>query len=308
MNTRSQCISVDLDGYRCYAAIHGLPDATTDVDPILATALPRMLEIFDDIDLRATLFCVGRDLAEPQVGNLLAAAHGAGHELASHSFSHFYDLRSRDRGTITDEIVRCEQAIEALSGDRPRGFRTPGYNIGPSIAGVLAERGYLYDSSILPCPSYYAAKGTVMGLLKLRGRPSRSQMALPQTLSAPIRPYRASAAHPWRRGKDLWQIPMAVVPGVRLPVIGTTLTLMGPRIASVLMPVLRLAHPRLLNLELHAIDFVDHSDSPALSALSAQQIDLRTSAARKIGTLRTVFRELARGGTFRTLASALDHL
>jgi hypothetical protein len=101
---------------------------------------------------------------------------------------------------------------------------------------------------------------------------------------------------------------MAVLPGLRLPVIGTTLNMMGPRGFSALKPSLLVAHPRLLNLEFHAIDFVDRHDSSLLNTLAAHQPDLRTSVSRKIRTARSVFEELSRAGAFRPLESALDLL
>jgi hypothetical protein len=296
----SACVSVDLDALRCYTAIHGFPDPDVEHDPVLHKGLTRFLELFEQEGIRATFFCVGRDLSDPSYAGLLSQAASAGHELANHTENHFYDLRSRSESTIQSEISACEERLNGLSAERCVGFRTPGYNLSPAIAQVLAERDYLYDSSVFPCPPYYAAKGAVMGLLGLIGRPSRSQMTLAAHLTAPRCSYRMDPSRPFSRAVDakLWQIPVAVSRRLRLPIIGTTLRWTG-------VPNKDPAFRGIFNLEFHAIDLVDASDLGIPAALVGRQRDLRTSVAQKRDVFRRAFSSLRSGYAFRRLRDAL---
>ena len=307
----SACVSVDLDGVACYKAIHGelSGSAMASDDPILTTGVERMLDFFERHEVPATLFCIGNTLSEPRLHRLLEGAHEAGHELANHTQHHLYDLRTQRPDVIASEITDAEVAIAQISGRPPVGFRAPGYNIAAPISRVLERRGYRYDSSIFPSPSYWAAKGVVMGAMRVVGRKSRSQMTLPGTLTAPTRPYRCDPNRPWRRdGGGIWQLPIAVVPGTRAPVIGTTLHAMGRRGFASIEPVMRLANRKLFNLELHAIDFVDATDHPTLGALASVQPDLRIDISKKLATYRDVLKILGDHWTLRTLRDAVDVL
>src|SRR5262249_31145865 len=103
----------------------------------------------------------------------------------------------------------------------------PGYDVSPSVFSVLAEIGYRYDSSVFPSPPYFAAKALVMAAMALRGQPSGSVLADPRGLLAPSQPYRPDLARPWRRGQaPLVELPVAVDPWLRVPLIGTSIILL----------------------------------------------------------------------------------
>lgn len=312
---RAACVSVDLDALGCYTAIHGLPAPDpAQPDPVLRRALPRMLEDFHHHRVRATLFCVGQDLRDPEIRELLRQAAVEGHELANHSWSHLYHLRSQPIEQMVQELARVEEALTPLCGQRPVGFRTPGYNLSPQLAELIRARGYLYDSSLLPSAPYYAAKGAVMLAGALRGQPSRSQMTLPWTLACPRRPYLADTGHPWRPARSperaLWEIPMAIAPGLRVPLIGTSLHLFGKSGFAAMVPALRRLYPRLFNLEFHAIDWVDHQDPGLPEALTGRQPDLRVKVQPKRGLYGAVFGQLRRAydGQMWTLRQAMGLL
>src|SRR5579884_1642607 len=150
-------VSVDLDPLACYYRIHGLgepPRALADV--VLRRALPRWLELFARRGIQATLFVVGGDLdGNPHSRGsraLIGEAARAGHELGNHSFGHPYDLDRLPRERVAEEIDRAHERIAEAGTVAPVGFRAPGYNLSPTIVDVLIERGYRYDSSILPAP------------------------------------------------------------------------------------------------------------------------------------------------------------
>ncbi|MCA1827918.1 MAG: polysaccharide deacetylase family protein [Myxococcales bacterium] len=266
-------VSVDLDGLGCYAAIHGLPpleDRWLRVVP--ETALGRFLELFEALRLPATFFVIG---SEAQYYRSLP---GPPHEIASHSFAHDYAMSRWPAPEIARDLERCEQAL----GSKPRGFRAPGYTISPALLDAVRERGYLYDSSLLPSPVYYAAKAAAIGWYALRRRKSVSILGAPGQLFASRRPH-------LRRG--LRELPIATTPLLRAPVIGTTVLAL-PRLA-------RLAGD-FVNLELHAIDLLDASDVPP--ELAAAQPGLRMPVSGKLRRLRSVLSSLP--GEARTLEVA----
>lgn len=302
------CLTVDLDSLACYRDIHGLEPAGHErADAAYAVGVRRLLDFFADAAVPATLFVVGRDAEHPAHAALLREAVEAGHELGNHTYSHFYDLPERAASVQRDEIARGEDAIAQASGARPVGYRAPGYNITPQILQIVTERDYLYDSSVFPCPPYYFAKGAIMAWQKVTGRPSRSAMTAPQTLLAPIGPYRPKRGRLWRHDPNSHypvEIPMCLVPGVRFPIIGTSLQMIKAGGFDAVYPLLRRSYRRIFQLEFHAIDFMDADDvDPALVDV---QPDLRVPWHRKRDIYAHVIARLREAYTFATLADAVD--
>ena len=307
---RLASISIDLDGLDLYHSIHGLEPPDPGRDLIHEVAIPRFLELFDELGVSSTLFVVTKYLGSSSVVQVLDSAQTAGHELASHTHSHPYDLGALARSEIEAEIDSAANQMEACFGRRPRGFRSPGYGVNGTIIDCLEQRGYAYDSSIFPCPQYYLAKGLVMTLMRLRGKRSGSFMTDPRGLLAPTQPYRPHRKRFFRPGKpsrSLWEIPMCVVPGVRLPIIGTSLAVLGYRYFSAAYPILRLTQSY-LNFEFHGIDLLDSKDSGVSPLLSEKQPDLHHSVAEKRDTFKRVFQRAARDYELVNLVDMTEHL
>lgn len=302
-------VSVDLDEVGCYTAIHGLSLEAHELrfDAVYAQALPRLVSLFEELDLRATFFAIGRDLALEANRERLRALHAQGHEIANHSLHHYYDLTRRSEAVQRAEIEGAAAVIEDVVGVRPVGFRAPGYTVSDSLLRVVQESGALYDSSVFPCPSYYAAKATVMGAMRALGRKSHSVLDHPKVLLAPADPYRISAAAYYRRGEGLWELPIGLTQGVtgRLPFIGTSVITAGVTGARLLA---KLAGRRsFVNLELHGIDLADAA-LDNLGALRPYQPDLRLSQLEKRAALKSAIRTLkADGFRFVTLREAAQH-
>ena len=51
---------------------------------------------------------------------------------------------------LVRELERTETAVQRATGQRPIGFRGPGYSWSTTLLEILADRGYLYDASTLP--------------------------------------------------------------------------------------------------------------------------------------------------------------
>ena len=293
-------ISVDLDEIPNYFAIHGLEPSKEASTAVYDVALDRLESFAEGARVPLTLFAVGSDLARPESAARLAQAKRRGHEIGNHSLDHRYDLTRLDARAIAEQIELGARAIERATGEAPVGFRAPGYTITDEVFAALAEQGFAYDSSVFPCPSYWAAKAAAIGMISFRGRASRSIVDTPAVLLAPTRPYFVGSPY-WTRGSGLLELPIQVTRGARLPYIGTTLTLAGPTRAGLLTRMC--LGEQLVNLELHGIDVLDADDG--LELLRPYQPDVRVPRARKLETLHVVVEVLRGAGySFVTLAEA----
>jgi peptidoglycan/xylan/chitin deacetylase (PgdA/CDA1 family) len=142
-------LSLDLDNKWSYMKTHR--DAGWQTYPsYLNVVVPRVLQFLADRDLTITFFLVGRDAAIPANSEYLRSICDSGHEVGNHSFEHEPWLHLYSREQLVDDITRAEEQIQQVTGQRPVGFRGPGYSTSDEVIRVLTSRGYLYDASILP--------------------------------------------------------------------------------------------------------------------------------------------------------------
>lgn len=304
---RLAALSIDLDEIPCYAAIHGLapPDGHA-AHAVYRNALPRVEALLDALGIRATFFAIGSDLDEAEAAAAIGRLHRRGHEIANHSFWHRYDFSRGTPEAIRDDVARGRDAIAAVTGEAPVGFRAPGYNVVDAVFDALADLGVAYDSSVFPCPAYYAARAAAIAWIGARGRHSTSLVGDAGVLRAPADPYRVARPY-WRRGDRTLELPIGVTRGAsgRLPFIGTTLVLSDPARAAWLTR--RIVGRPLVNLELHGIDLAD-AEQDGLGFLSRHQPDLRRPVAHKRASLVAAITTLRDAGyAFVTLREAAAH-
>ena len=307
-------VSIDLDGIGCYYRIHALGPHPGELEHvILERALPRAAALFAARGIRVTWFVIGRDadgdaaLPDRAVraanAQRLATLAKAGDELGNHSYSHPYELARLAAKDVDAEITGGDRVLRAITGNAPRGFRAPGYDVSPAMLDVLARLGYRYDSSIFPAPGYYTAKAAVMAALAVAGRPSGAVMTNPRALAAPADPYRPAMTAPWRRGQaPLVELPVAVTPWTRLPAIGTSLLVAPSWVrARIVSAMTRRAF---WNLELHGIDFADAEQDGIPGELVERQPDLKLPIAEKLDRLDRLLDDIVARWDVITLARA----
>jgi peptidoglycan/xylan/chitin deacetylase (PgdA/CDA1 family) len=297
-------VSVDLDEIPNYFAIHGLEPSVSErtTNAVYDVAVARLLGLADEERIPLTLFAIGSDLVREQNRERLRGAHDHHHEIANHTLDHRYDLTKLGRDQIARQIEGGIAAVKRATGEAPVGFRAPGYTITDEVFDVLAEIGARYDSSVFPCPAYWALKASAIGFYKARGRPSRSIVDTPNVLRAPMRPYFVGRPY-YKRGTGMLELPIQVTPKLRLQFIGTTLTMAGPTGARKLAEMC-VGEP-LVNLELHGIDVLDERDG--LEELAPHQIDVRIARERKLAAIRAVIAVLRDAGyAFTTLREAAE--
>ena len=105
-------------------------------------ALPRILEMLDELGLRSTFFIEGLN-AELYPEALLDIAN-AGHELGLHGWRHEYwpDLSPSDEARTLERSVHEMREI----GIQPRAFRPPGGRLTRSSPELLANLGFTHCS------------------------------------------------------------------------------------------------------------------------------------------------------------------
>lgn len=272
-------VSVDLDAIHHYRAAHGLASADSD-NRIYEQAVPRLSDWARQRSIPLTWFVVGQDLRTSGNAEAIATLAARGDELGCHSFSHHYDLTRRPFAEMRREVEDGVLAIERATRAKVSGFRAPGYVVTDTLLALLRESGLSYDSSVFPCPSYYALKGVALASIAARRKISKAIVDVPEVLRAPTTPYRVGTPY-WFRGTGIWEVPIQVTRKARLPFIGTALAMAGAMGARLLARGV-VGEP-FVNLELHGLDALDQSDG--LVELSNHQRDLRIPWGRKLESI-----------------------
>ncbi|HXW63100.1 MAG TPA: polysaccharide deacetylase family protein [Candidatus Acidoferrales bacterium] len=152
---------------------------------------PRVLEILQQHDAKATFFLIGdRALRQPE---LMARIKAAGHEVANHYHTNGPILGHSD-SVFLRNLKRAEEAIGFST--RPKLFRPPGGVAWPRQLRLARESGYTcvlgsaYPHDPMHPPVWYIrwlveknlAPGTIVILHDGISNPSRSIQALPHIL------------------------------------------------------------------------------------------------------------------------------
>jgi len=110
-------------------------------------AMDRMLELMADCDVRATCFVLG--CVADRAPDLVRHIADAGHEIASHGYSHelVYDMTPAE---FRVDVEESKQLLEDISGQQVRGYRAPSFSLTDWALPILQEAGFEYDSSLFP--------------------------------------------------------------------------------------------------------------------------------------------------------------
>lgn len=232
----------------------------------------RLLTLLDVCGVRSTCFVQGH-VAErfPQLVQQLVQA---GHEVQLHGHSHRL-VNKMSEAEFRQEIDSGRKAIEDACGVRVTSFRAPDFSIHQSnlwALGVLAELGFLVDSSVFPLRTMrYGIHGWPIGPSLLR---------YPQI------------------GKTLVEVPVASFEfgGVRIPVGGGGYMRLWPRwfmsrmLQSIVQsgrPVVLYCHPYDFNLR-ELKDFKSHISTSFLIRQGLGRASLS-------GCVRHLFKNLSFG-------------
>jgi peptidoglycan/xylan/chitin deacetylase (PgdA/CDA1 family) len=143
-----------MDELWAIAQCYNLAPFPEGLNPVDQNGAPRLAALFDELQIRATWFVVGRDVMDHQgpAAEFLRARIAAGDRVANHSQSHQLRFRTLSSDSLRQEIRTAHRHIHQATGQEPIGFRAPGYGHTPALIRELIQQGYRYDSSLCPSP------------------------------------------------------------------------------------------------------------------------------------------------------------
>jgi hypothetical protein len=302
-------LSLDLDNRWSYLKVHG--DAGWESFPsYLDVVVPRALDLLAARGLTITFFVVGQDAALPANREALARIGSSPHEVGNHSFSHEPWLHRYSAAEVEAEIARAEEAIEAATGRRPRGFRGPGFSVSRTVLEVLERRGYGFDASTFPSFIGPLARAYYLATSRLDAARRKERRALFGSFRDGLRPL---APYLWRTGNGtLVEIPVTTFPGVRIPVHLSYVLYLSSFSAAAARAYFRAAlaaceatgvEPSIL---LHPLDFLGAGDAPDLAFFPAMQLPADVKLARVdacLGDLAAAFEVVPMGAHARAAAA-----
>jgi peptidoglycan/xylan/chitin deacetylase (PgdA/CDA1 family) len=108
--------------------------------------IPRILDLLDKHQIASTFFVPGHtaDRYPEAIRSIVAA----GHEIAHHGYLHEQPTALTPEEEI-DVIDRGLAALADVAGVRPSGYRAPMWDLSWRTPALLADRGFLYDSSLM---------------------------------------------------------------------------------------------------------------------------------------------------------------
>ena len=148
--TAAACLTFDMDAEA--------PVLTADISSISRmtvmshqsygplVGVPRILALLDRHQIKATFFIPG--YSAHRYPDVVRAVAEAGHEIAHHSYFHENTI-GMDAKTEADMIDLGLRALWDTAGVRPEGYRAPMWEMNFHTPGLLAERGFRYDSSLM---------------------------------------------------------------------------------------------------------------------------------------------------------------
>lgn len=113
----------------------------------------KILDLFSRYKTKATFFILGY-VAEktPEVVKIIRQE---GHEIASHGYGHL-QVYKQNRDQFLRDLLRSKDLLEKMIGEKVIGYRAPEWSICKGkrdsfwALDLLAENGFLYDSSVAP--------------------------------------------------------------------------------------------------------------------------------------------------------------
>jgi peptidoglycan/xylan/chitin deacetylase (PgdA/CDA1 family) len=268
-------LSLDLDNRWSYLKTHG--DAGWQSFPTyLPTLLPRLLEFLDQRELKITFFVVGQDAVMEENRAGLRSIADDGHEIGNHSFNHEPWLHLYSEAQLEAELADAEKALLDATGQRPVGFRGPGFSYSSTTLGVLARRGYEYDASTLPTFLGPLARAYYFMTAKLSPEEKTQRAALFGQFKEG---FRSVKPYWWRTdGGPLLEIPVTTLPIFKTPIhvsyllyLGSFSTVAAEAYFRLALTLCRLTgtQPSLL---LHPLDFLGKEDAPDLAFFPAMHL------------------------------------
>ncbi|MCI2420885.1 polysaccharide deacetylase [Saccharopolyspora sp. K220] len=141
------CLGVDVDAVAGWLGSYGGEDSPNDIQRGMfagEVGVPRLLRLFEKYELRISWFIPGHSIET--FPDQMRAIADAGHEIGAHGYSHENPIAMSPQQE-RDVLARSIELIEKLSGQRPRGYVAPWWELSEQTASLLLENGFSYDHS-----------------------------------------------------------------------------------------------------------------------------------------------------------------
>jgi peptidoglycan-N-acetylglucosamine deacetylase len=271
-------LSLDLDNKWSYLKTYG-DQSWTEFPSYLDIVVPRTLDFFAERNLNITYFIVGKDASLEKNHEALSGISNAGHEIGNHSFMHEPWLHLYSESQLIEELAKTEEALEKVCGQRPIGFRGPGYSISPTVLKILAERNYEYDCSVFPSYLGPLSRAYFMATSKnLSGEEREKRRKLFGKFSDG---FQSLKPHKWQIGeKTLIEIPVSTMPIFKTPIhasyviyLSTFSKFAAQMYWKTTVEMCKLTGTQ-LSLLLHPLDFMSVEDAPELNFFPGMNLPL----------------------------------
>ncbi len=153
---QSLLLSVDFEDWHQLVRRRIGASSWREPGPALARQTQALLTLLDELSVTATFFVLG--MAARAHPELLEAVVVKGHEIGCHGDAHL-PVHAQSPAEFAADLRKALKTIEAITGQRPVGFRAPAFSINRQATWafeVLAEEGFAYDSSLHDTPRIQA--------------------------------------------------------------------------------------------------------------------------------------------------------
>ncbi|KAH8428393.1 chitin deacetylase [Aspergillus melleus] len=114
---------------------------------------PKLLDVLQEYDVRATFFVNGYHLRHDEYAEYLKRASEEGHQIASHTYDH-PQLPSLDYDGIYEQMTRLSAKIRDITGRAPTYMRPPYLEVNDLVLSVLGDLGYRVISASIDTKDY----------------------------------------------------------------------------------------------------------------------------------------------------------
>ena len=140
------CLSFDFDAMSAFIASGMTTPTPISRGEFGAVGALRILDLLESRGIPSSWYIPGVTIGTyPEICERVAAA---GHEIGHHGWTHVPPAKL-SRRQEHDGLLRANEAIEALSGRKARGYRSPSWDLSPHTVDLLLAEGFVYDSSMM---------------------------------------------------------------------------------------------------------------------------------------------------------------
>jgi peptidoglycan/xylan/chitin deacetylase (PgdA/CDA1 family) len=143
------CFSVHVDAVAGWLGSYGGEDSPADISRGLfagEVGSLRLLDLFTRWGIKTSWFVPGHSLET--FPDQMKRVADAGHEFGVHGYSH-----ENPTAMTPDQeeavLTKCIDLVEQLTGQRPRGYTAPWWELSAATAALLTKHGFLYDHTMM---------------------------------------------------------------------------------------------------------------------------------------------------------------